>query len=71
MASTGNGILFQDVWHKIGFFVICFLDVAAYGKRPIVPFNLTGTVIPYASDVCHSIITPSAGVELAMTMHNT
>ena len=38
-------IFFQKDWRKIGFFVNVFLNVAAYGKRPIVPHALSRPII--------------------------
>ena len=35
---------FQKNWIKNGFFGNLFLNIVAYGKRPIVPHVLTGTV---------------------------
>ena len=39
-----EGLFFQKDWHVIGIFVIFFNNVAAYGKRPVVPHLLAGTV---------------------------
>ena len=51
--STMNGFFLQKDWHKIGIFVNCFLNVAVYVKRPIVPHLLTATV--YSSKFAYRV----------------
>ena len=46
-----NVLVFQKDWRKIGIVVIFFINMAAYGKRSIVPHLVKGTVYHSSSKV--------------------